>query len=416
MNTSSAIINHANDCVFTPISSSKYLRIPCNHLLSSDDGGRSASSAGISSGSLPTFPAGIPSDDLPVIAVSTTGSDSPLRPPVANPERPPTYNLPVHLRHSGRSSARQLRRAGTTEQQNVPAYPGATSNANSPANIATTTSPQDIERSSESSRVWVRAEATERQYPPALLVPSAAPTPSFTVLAHPDATTSADTVWAPVLPASSARHLRDSRRYFESSQWLHPDAGAELQDVGPALLATDGATEQHSVVQFSLNEDQDTINISIEPISGYTEERYQNYKEHLYNPGVSSLKVEATFNRENNWSLSSLEGLGKAFAHLKRDDRRCLCKMLKVQLPIEDGLVSNGEVIDLSLPKVESLEWESHRNQLPLIGFRNFTHLTRLEIRSSISFRDCEMLLRHASGTLQFCHIEEVIDNNDLSH
>ncbi|KAH0582899.1 hypothetical protein H2248_010801 [Termitomyces sp. 'cryptogamus'] len=106
---------------------------------SSDDGGRSASSAGISSESLPTSPAGIPSDDLPVIAVSTTGSDSPLRPPVANPERPPTYNLPVHLRHSGRSSARQLRRAGVTEQQNVPAYPAAASNANSPANTATTT-------------------------------------------------------------------------------------------------------------------------------------------------------------------------------------------------------------------------------------------------------------------------------------
>ncbi|KAH0582783.1 hypothetical protein H2248_010694 [Termitomyces sp. 'cryptogamus'] len=213
------------------------------------------------------------------------------------------------------------------------------------------------------------------------------------------ATSNAD---VPTLFATTQSTANVSTSSFESSQVLE-------------------VAERHCVVQLDTNEPAQNIIIMFinkELTFELMEERYQRCRQRLDSFDVSRLEVKATIDPGNDWSLPSLELLGRAFARLNQDDHRHLCKTLNVKLPAgdEDSLESIGESIDLSLPNIESLTWESHRNQLPLIGLQNFTHLTRLDITSCLSMRDCELLLHRASGTLQFCQIRQVIEDNDTTH
>ncbi|KAG5349939.1 hypothetical protein C0989_001182 [Termitomyces sp. Mn162] len=254
-----------------------------------------------------------------------------------------------------------------------------------------------------------------------------------------DAASSTD---APTLSAATQSTANVSTSSFESSQTsdyiLEPESpsyATSNADV-PTLLATPHSTADVSTLSFEssqllevaerrclvqLDADEPEQNLIIVSINQqktfeFIEECYQDCKQRFDNLDVSRLEVKATINPGSDWSLSTLGSLGRALVNLRQDDQRRLCKTLNVKLPVEDQdkLKSNGEVVDLSLPNIESLIWESHRNQLPLIGLQNFTHLTRLEITSCLSMRDCELLLQRTSGTLQFCKIQEVIDDDAM--
>ncbi|KAG6876159.1 hypothetical protein C0993_005295 [Termitomyces sp. T159_Od127] len=142
------------------------------------------------------------------------------------------------------------------------------------------------------------------------------------------------------------------------------------------------------------------------------EDNYEACQSLLVN-SESLLGVTATIDSGVDWSLGSLNRLNQALERLTNDDKQGLCKRLTVKLPRTSELSSNGGVTELVLPEVVSLNWESNAYQLPLIGLGNFTHLSNLEVRSRLSFRDCQLLLRCASQTLEFCHIERVIDNSN---
>ncbi|KAH0588036.1 hypothetical protein H2248_006768 [Termitomyces sp. 'cryptogamus'] len=255
------------------------------------------------------------------------------------------------------------------------------------------------------------------------------------------ATSSVD---APTLPAPTQSTANVLTSSFESSQTFDNILGPESPSYAtsnvdaPTLLATTQSTadvstssfessqslevaERRCVVQLDANKlAQNIIIVSInqQETFDFIEECYQGCKQRFDSLDVSRLEVKATINPGNDWSLSSLESFGRALVNLRQDDKQRLCKTLNVKLPAEDKdrLESNGEVVDLSLPNIESLTWESHRNQLPLIGLQNFTHLTRLDITSCLSMRDCELLLQRTSGTLQFCRIQQVIEDNDTTH
>ncbi|KAG5332714.1 hypothetical protein C0989_006578 [Termitomyces sp. Mn162] len=260
-----------------------------------------------SDGPSEAFPAATPTDSARDLALPSASSLSSTSTPIL---RIPIAAQSIrNLRHSERSSKSsqqsRLRRARATEQRNAPTLPAATSSADIPALPATTS--QNTEQSFEFSRLWVSAEATERQYAPALLArtPSAtpgSPTPtSVNTSTLPSATNNVDMTLA--LPAPSARHFYDGsfRRYLEPSQWFHRDAGVTELWYAPTLPATDGVTGQRCVAR--LNEAKNII-ITIEQMaSELIEEHYQKCRDRLNHPGVSRLEVEATINPGNGWMI-----------------------------------------------------------------------------------------------------------------
>ncbi|KAG6886047.1 hypothetical protein C0992_004709 [Termitomyces sp. T32_za158] len=189
---------------------------------------------------------------------------------------------------------------------------------------------------------------------------------------------------------------------FVPSSWQSPDCLSE-----PLCVVRVDVDKDEPVQGIIIALERTTLN--------QVESHYEGCKSRLMN-SKRPLLVTATINSEDNWSLATLEQYSQALARLTKDDKQRLCKMLSVKLPMTDELGSNEGVADLVLPEAVSLIWESHAYQLPLIGLGNFTHLRNLEVRSRLSFRDCQLLLQCASQTLESCQITHVIDNSGSTY
>ncbi|KAG6896192.1 hypothetical protein C0992_009765 [Termitomyces sp. T32_za158] len=255
---------------------------------------------------------------------------------------------------------------------------------------------QAIPDAAQSDSVSITSATTTSGYPPRLLT---ATTPG-----------SRASILAATVPGAGLSKIsrRISGRTESSQQHFHT-ASASLSRQPPDCLS-----EPLCVVRMVMDEDEPVqgIIIAIERTTlDQVESYYEDCKSHLMNT-ERPLQVTVMINRGDKWSLAGLEQYSQALARLAEDDKHRLCKTLSVKLPMTDDLESNEGVADLVLPEVVSLNWESHAYQLPLIGLGNFTHLRNLEVRSRLSFRDCQLLLQCASQTLESCQIAQVIDNS----
>ncbi|KAG6898476.1 hypothetical protein C0993_006594, partial [Termitomyces sp. T159_Od127] len=220
---------------------------------------------------------------------------------------------------------------------------------------------------------------------------------------------------AAVIPGASLSEFsgRTSGRTESSQQRYHATS------VSSSRKPRDWLSEPLCVVRIARVEEHEPaqgIIIAIERTTmDQVESHYEDCISHLAE-FKTPLQVTAIIDNRNNWSLTSLEQFSRALVRLTKDDKERLCRKLTVKFPMTDELESNGGVADLVLPDVVSLKWESHVNQLHLIGLTTFTRLSNLKVRSRLSFRDCQLLLQCASETLESCQIAQVIDNSGSTY
>ncbi|KAG6818607.1 hypothetical protein H0H93_003492 [Arthromyces matolae] len=168
----------------------------------------------------------------------------------------------------------------------------------------------------------------------------------------------------------------------------------------------------------SMNASTRTITLVIQPPADDTlqlEMAYIRCRDALNN-SPNTAKVLAILTREHRLSLFSLICLGKALRRLAADDTERRCKSLDIQFPLGDiGVTSRyPDLLPLTMPELQTLEWSSNREQLHLIGIENLNCLTNLTLETSLSPRDCLYLLHHVSRTLRACTIGSLEQGDDV--
>ncbi|KAG6836677.1 hypothetical protein H0H93_005095 [Arthromyces matolae] len=197
-------------------------------------------------------------------------------------------------------------------------------------------------------------------------------------------------------------------------------ANDDIEDQLTPVEGLDYTPEQlvRKACQVSMNPSTRTITLVIQPLRNNRLQLESSYVEcrDALNNSPNRAKVIVTLTPEHRLSLFSLLCLGKALRRLAADDTERRCKSLDIQFPLRDIDFTSHcpDLLPLTMPEIQTLEWRSKREQLHLMGLENLNCLTNLTLTTSLSPRDCLYLLDRVSGTLRECTIGNIEHGYDV--